>query len=96
MLAEDLLKIINQRKVEDNHFLSKVLKEYELVGLMGSGQFSTVAKAKRDGKNYAIKFILNIDGSMMMSRSFIRELTILRQLTEMYKRGSYSHSVALH
>ena len=65
-------------KVKGSHFLSAILQEYELVELVGQGSFSVVTRAKKEGKDYAIKFISDIFSNELMVRSFIREITILR------------------
>jgi len=55
-----------------------------------------MVKAERGNQYYTLKFISNIFESESKTRSFIREISILRQLTQMQQKGAFPHSVAIH
>ena len=79
MLRTELEKVVTAG-IEDrsHHFLREVLRDYQLVELIGEGTFSLVVKAKRGDQVFAIKFMDNIYDNEVLTRSFIREVSILR------------------
>jgi serine/threonine protein kinase len=62
-----------------------VQQDYELESILGSGSFGTVTKAKHriSGKVVAIKHIPNAFRNSYTSRKVLREIVILRKLSNM-------------
>lgn len=62
-----------------------IVSRYELSTYIGAGSFGQVIKARcmRTGKMVAIKQISNIFRNSYETRKVIREISILRQLSEM-------------
>jgi len=65
--------------------LTLVLPEYTIVGLIGEGSSSKVYSIEsiHSKKTYACKEVLNIFESDEKTRAMLREVQIMRHLTEM-------------
>ena len=64
-----------------NHYIKK---NYKLIEELGKGSFGVVYKGKHriTGQKVAIKLIKNINTSSYMLRKILREITLLRKLTQ--------------
>ena len=63
---------------------NSVTDKYTIKGLLGSGSYGTVVEAihKDSGETVAIKLITKINKTSYTARKVLREITILRKLSE--------------
>lgn len=83
----DTKKAQKQRKQEDKAFaeLESALGDYKILNKRGEGTYGYVIKAihKKSNAKVALKIITIVDNNPMLLQSVLREIQIMRQLSEM-------------
>ena len=81
----------SSKTIKFNKIWQSVQSQYTLLEKLGEGSFGQVYKAQslQTGEIVAIKLVINFSNDAYRARQLLRELILLRKLTEM-KQNSFT------